>query len=116
MTVTTAGIDRILAGLPDAIDRGVERGANLIADVERQIAPYDAKATHKHLNESIEVQEGPYPLSRNVVAGVGLPDGRAYWQEFGTPYMDAQPYAAVARREIDVRAEVLIEVRKLVGG
>lgn len=108
MTVTTTGFDRIRAGLPDAIDLGVERGANLIADVARQLAPVDTG----ELKASIEVQDGPQPLSRTVVAGAA----HAAFQEFGTSIMEAQPSMTPARRAIDVQAEVLIEVRKLVGG
>jgi len=116
MTVNTAGLDRIRNGLPEAIEMGVERGANLIADLARQLAPYDGTAQHKHLNESIEVQDGPHALARTVVAGVGLPDIRAVVQEYGGRFMDAQPYMTPAKEQIDVQAEVNIEVRKLIRG
>lgn len=108
MTITTTGFDRIRAGLPDAIDRGVERGANLIVDLARQLAPEKTG----DLKRSIEVLPGPRPLSRNVVAGMPY----AGYVEFGTPFSDAQPYMTPARRAIDVQAEVSAEVRKLVQG
>lgn len=116
MTVSTRGMDAIRRGLPGAIERGVVRGAELIADLARQLAPYDAEASHKHLNESIEVQPGERPTERKVVAGVGLPDARAAYQEYGTTDQPAQPYMTPAAEQIDVEAEVADEVRRLVRG
>jgi HK97 gp10 family phage protein len=117
MSVNTAGIAAIRAGLAGAVETGVERGANLIADLARQLAPFDATADHKHLNESIEVQDGESgPTSRKVVAGVDLPDIRAVAQEFGTSAMAAQPYMTPAKEQIDVAAEVASEVNKLIRG
>lgn len=114
MTVNTRGLEAIRNGLPEAIEIGIDRGANYIADLARQLAPYDASATHKHLNESIEVQDGPHALARRVVAGVGLPDARAVYQEYGTSIMAAQPYMTPAKEQIDVQAEVNSEVQKLI--
>jgi HK97 gp10 family phage protein len=108
MPVDTRGFDRIRAGLPEAIERGIERGANLIADLARQLAPEKTG----DLKRSIEVQDGAHALARRVVAGMPY----AAFVEFGTRESEAQPYLTPARREIDVQAEVAIEVRKLVNG
>jgi HK97 gp10 family phage protein len=108
MPVDTRGFDRIRAGLPDAIERGIERGANLIADLARQLAPVDTG----ELRSSISVEDGAHPLARRVVASAG----HAAFIEFGTSVSEAQPYLTPARRQIDVQAEVAIEVRKLVQG
>lgn len=115
MSVNTAGIRAIRAGLPGAVEAGVDRGAHMIADLERQLAPFDPTADHRHLNESIEVQAGDHgPTSRTVVAGVGLPDIRAIAMEWGNDIVDAQPYAGPAAAQIDVQQEIAAEVSKLI--
>jgi HK97 gp10 family phage protein len=108
MSVDTRGFDRIRAGLPEAIEAGVERGANLIADLARQLAPVDTGA----LRASITVEDGPHAQARRVVAGMPY----AAFQEFGTSTSAARPYATPAKEAIDVAAEVAVEVRKLIGG
>lgn len=108
MAVNTAGMDRIRAGLPEAMERGIERGANLIADLARQLAPEKTGA----LKRSIEVVDGPHALARRVVASADY----AVFVEFGTRDSEAQPFMTPARQNIDVQAEVAAEVRKLVSG
>jgi HK97 gp10 family phage protein len=113
MTVTTVGIDRILAGLDGAIERGVVRGAGFIADLAAQLAPEKTGA----LKASIRVEDGDSPTSRKVIAGDDGVDYAAF-VEFGTsnPNYPAQPYMIPAREAIDVTAEVAVEVKKLVSG
>jgi HK97 gp10 family phage protein len=102
----------LAARIDEPIEAGVERAANMVADVARQIAPYDATNTNgPHLNESIEVQDGDKPTERRVVAGVGLPDERGPAQEYGTIYMDPQPYLRPAQKQIDVQKEVKAEIQ-----
>lgn len=105
-TLDLSGLDFFLSNLADEIDAGVEQAAEYVADLERQLAPYDAAETHKHLNESIEVQGEPGSLRREVVAGVGLPDVRAIVQEYGSIYQEAQPYATPAAKAVDLTQEV----------
>lgn len=113
MALKKAKLTAFRRNVSGAIDRGVERAANYVADLASQLAPYDATANHKHLNESIEVQGSPGSHRRKVVAGVDLPDARAIYQEYGTPIMEAQPYLTPAAQQIDVKAEVRKEIRKL---
>jgi HK97 gp10 family phage protein len=108
MTVNTAGMDRIRAGLPEAIETGIERGANLIADVARQLSPVDTGA----LRDSIRVEGGDDALSRKVIAGGDGVDYAAF-VEYGTSVSPAQPYMTPAKEAIDVQAEVAAEIRKL---
>lgn len=108
MTVNTAGLDRIRAGAAEAIETGIERGANMIADLARQLAPEDSG----ELKRSIRVEDAAHALARKVVAGAEY----AAFVEYGTsnPNYPVQPYMTPAKEQIDVQAEVNIEVRKLI--
>ena len=106
MALKKAGLQRFRREISGAIDAGVETAAHYVADLARQLAPYDEDANHKHLNESIEVQGVKGSRKRTVVAGVGLPDIRAIAQEYGTGDMEAQPYLTPAAEAIDVKKEV----------
>ncbi len=108
MTVNTRGMDAIIAGLPGAIEQGVERGANLIADLARQLAPEDSG----DLKRSIHVDDGDDALSRRVIADMPY----AAFVEYGTsnPNYPAQPYMTPAKEQINVETEVAAEVRKLI--
>lgn len=114
VSVKIGGLRTLSNDLNEALDRGAKNGAELVADLERQLAPYDETASHKHLNESIEVQRGPGSGTWIVVAGVGLPDERAIHQEYGTQYMPAQPYVHPAMEAIDLELEMKREVQKLI--
>jgi len=111
MTVNTRGMDAIRRGLPGAIDRGVERAADHIVDLARQLAPVKTGA----LRDSIHIEAGDTPLSRKVVAGGGAVDYAAH-VEYGTASNPAQPFLTPAFEAIDVQAEIADEVRRLVQG
>lgn len=111
MTVNTAGLQAIRAGLESAVEAGVERGANLIADLARQLVPVDTGA----LQASIRVEDGATPTSRTIVAGGGAVDYAAF-VEYGTANSPAQPYMTPAKEQIDVATEVAAEVSKLIKG
>jgi len=113
MTLKKTGLQRFRKEIGGAIDRGVERAATFVADLASQLAPFDADATHKHLNESIEVQGQPGSHRRKVVAGVGLSDARAPAQEYGTVDSPAQPYLTPAAEQIDVAREIKAEIAAL---
>lgn len=108
MPVDVRGFVRIIRGLPGAIETGIDRGAGFIADLAQQLAPVDTG----ELRASIHVEAGALPLSRRVVASAP----HAAFVEFGTRFMEAQPYLTPARQQIRVLDEVAIEVRKLVQG
>lgn len=114
MALKKAGLTRFRQEIGQAVDRGVETAAGYVADLERQLAPYDPNADHKHLNESIEVRGAKGSRKRQVVAGVGLPDPRAIIQEYGSVDQPAQPYATPAAEAIDVKIEVQKEIQALV--
>lgn len=111
MTVNTRGMDAIRRGLPGAIERGVERGAQHIADLARQLAPVDTGA----LRDSIHVESGDTPTSRKVIAGGGAVTYAAH-VEYGTANSPAQPFMTPAIAQIDVEIEIADEVRRLVEG
>jgi HK97 gp10 family phage protein len=113
MALKKRGLQTFQRGLPKALDRGVERAAGYVADLASQLAPYDATAQHKHLNESIVVRGDKGSGRRRVVAGDGLPDARAIFQEYGTDVSEAQPYLTPAIEAIDVRREIKKEVQAL---
>lgn len=109
MPVNTAGLAAIRAGLEGAVEMGVNRGASLIADLARQLVPVDTGA----LQGSIQVEDGPTPVSRTVVAGDSTVDYAAF-VEYGTQRAPAQPYMTPAAAQIDVQHEVAVEVNKLI--
>jgi len=114
MALKKAGLTRFRNEIGAAVDRGVEIGAGYIADLASQLAPYDADADHKHLNQSIVVRGAKGSRKRQVVAGVGLPDIRAIAQEYGTVDSAAQPYLTPAAEAIDIKAEVKREIDALI--
>lgn len=116
MPLKVTGLQRFRKEIKGAVDRGVANAAEMVADLERQLAPYDEEADHKHLNESIEVQGQEGSLKRKVVAGVGLPDARGPYNEYGTEHMAAAPFAGPAAAAIDVKLEVQKEIVKLARG
>lgn len=116
MALKTTGLKRFRKEIKGAVDRGVANAAEMVADLERQLAPYDEEADHKHLNESIEVRGQPGSLKRQVVAGVGLPDARSRHNEYGTEYVPPTPFAGPAAAAIDVGLEVRKEIGKLARG
>jgi HK97 gp10 family phage protein len=113
MSLKKTGLVRFRREIKGAVSRGTERAAGYVADLASQLAPYDEDANHKHLNESIEVRGTPGSLTFQVVAGVGLPDARAVFQEYGTDVSEAQPYLTPAVEAIDVKAEVAKEIKAL---
>jgi HK97 gp10 family phage protein len=115
VSLKIGGLRTMSAGLNAAIERGAKRGADLIADLARQLAPYDEEADHTHLNESIEVQPGPGSGTYTVVAGVDLPDDRAIFNEYGTENMAAAPYLTPAMEAIDIELEIRRELQALLG-
>jgi HK97 gp10 family phage protein len=114
MALKKAGLVRFKREIGNAVDRGVETAAGYVADLASQLAPYDADADHKHLNESIVVRGEKGSRKRQVVAGDGLPDIRAIVQEYGSVDQPAQPYLTPAAEAIDVKREVQKEIQALV--
>lgn len=113
MPLKKAGLTKLRREIAAAADRGVQAAGGMVKDLAEQLAPYDAKETHKHLNESIEVRIVA-PGHCQVVAGVGLPDERAPAQEYGTVDSPAQPYLTPAAEAIDLAKEVKREVNALI--
>jgi len=115
MTITTAGMDRIRAGLDDAIAAGVERAADRIVDVAQELVP----VASGDLRDSIRAEPGETPDHWRVIAGGGDKGvDYAVFVEYGTsnPNYPAQPFMTPAYRLVDVAAEIEAELRKLIGG
>ena len=113
MALKKAGLVRFRREIGAACDRGVETAAGYVADLASQLAPYDAAADHKHLNESIVVRGAKGSRKRQVVAGDGLAgyprDCAGVWHR----RQSAQPYLTPAAEAIDVKREVAQEIAKL---
>lgn len=114
-TLSMGRLTRFRKEIKGAVAEGVRVSAEQVADLERQLAPYDATANHKHLNESIEVRGEAGDLQVQVVAGVGLPDARAAYNEYGTRDMAAAPFVAPSVDAIDVGANVRDAIARLAG-
>ncbi len=109
MALKTTGLDRFLAGLDGAIDRGVYRSATMIADLAVQLAPEDSG----DLKRSGHVE--PATLDGSGVAHVVFDMPYAGYVEHGTsnPNYPAQPYLGPAAAAIDVQQEIAQELRAL---
>lgn len=101
-------IGAIRAGLRAATGRGVQRAAEHVADLARQLTPVDTGA----LRASIRVEAGPSETSRAVVAG-GSGVDYAVFVEYGTSRMAAQPFMTPAAKAIRVDVEVAAELDAL---
>lgn len=100
-----ARLRRVIAGEKQAIERGVEKGAEQIAELARQLAPYETG----ELRESIHVE----PASEGVVRVVADAPYAAY-VEFGTRKMAAQPFLTPAVRHTNVLAAIATEMQELI--
>jgi len=105
-----SGFRRVRQGEAEAIDRGVTRAANYVADLAQQLAPEDTG----ELKASRHVAPGPEAGTAVVSFGRGLPDKRAIYQEYGTSRMAAQPYLTPALRQVDLAAEIAAELQALI--
>lgn len=103
-------MDAIIAGLPDAIDRGAGKVTEAVKDVRDPLTPVDTggllasgRIVHKGQGEW-EFREGD-----------GLPDARAIYTEYGTRKMAAQPHVTPAVEQVRPRAAAIAapEIRKL---
>lgn len=94
---------RIIASLPTIVRDGVVRGADRI----RQAVEHGAPVRSGTLRRSIEV-EGTERGARIVATAP-----HANYVEFGTRYMDAQPYMRPAADVDDVVPDVVAELRRL---
>jgi hypothetical protein len=113
MALNTTRLTRFRRQIRSAISEGLQLSAEQAADLASQLAPYDAAAQHKHLNESIVVRGQPGGLRWQVVAGEGLPDARAVWNEYGTRDMGAAPYLAPSVAAIDAKRNVAEAIERL---
>lgn len=111
MPLKKTGLVRVRRGLSQAIDRGVDRAADHIVDLAKQLCPVDTGA----LRDSIRKEGAAGSRRRQVKAGGG---GVAYaaFVEYGTARSPAQPFLHPAAKAIDVAAEVTREIQALIGG
>lgn len=113
MALNMTRLSRFRKQIRGAVSQGLQQSAEQVADLASQLAPYDAAAQHKHLNESIVVRGQPGGLRWQVVAGEGLPDARAAYNEYGTRDMGAAPYLAPSVAAIDVKRNVAEAIERL---
>ena len=59
MALKTTRLTRFRKEIRGAISQGLQQSAEQVADLASQLAPYDATAQHKHLNESIVARGQP---------------------------------------------------------
>lgn len=92
-----SNISKIRASLKPAVGRGVHRGASMVADLAKQLAPVDTGA----LRASIQVEPPqPGPERVAVTAGRGLPDPRAVVNEYGSSVINFPPRLATPWRRM----------------
>ena len=89
-------LPRLIGGLHTALQQATYDTAKDIADLGTQLAPEDTGA----LKASGRVEPDAPADVNAAVWGGGAVDYAGY-QEFGTPEMDAQPYARPAAAAID---------------
>lgn len=116
---TRSKLPQLRAQARAAVARGAFRGATLIVDLARQLAPYDDRPTRPpgpHLRDTIQVEPATPATQLAVTAGRGLPDPRALLNEYGgdSIFYPAQPYMTPAVRAISVPREVKAELRALI--
>lgn len=97
---------RVIAGERGAIDRGVRRTADKVAELARQLAPVDTG----ELRNSIHVEQNERPGFYDIVASAP----HAVYVEFGTHKAPAQPFLVPALRHVNILAEISAEMRELI--
>lgn len=110
--LSTRGLDSILAGLADAVTKGNQETAKLIADVGQQLAPVD----EGDFRDSIKVADGATPLGARVISD-GATAPHNIYVEFGdpdNPNYPAQPTLQPAAAAIDQGVEVATTLRALI--
>jgi len=116
--LTKNNLPKIRKGLKPATARGIGRAAGYVADLARQLAPYDndpERAPGPHLRDTIQVEGEDGDTRRAVTAGRGLDDPRAVVNEFGGTTIDfpAQPYMTPAAEAITPEVEIKKELLDL---
>ncbi|HEU4327380.1 MAG TPA: HK97-gp10 family putative phage morphogenesis protein [Roseiflexaceae bacterium] len=87
MPLDMSGLERVRSALPRAVDATEQASTEAIARHMRELVTVRTGATQL----SIEVEPG------RVVASEGAP-----YLEFGTPKMDAQPFATPAIEQLEL--------------
>lgn len=102
--------DRIIAGLPGAIDQGTFDAATMVLDLAKQLAPVD---TGRLRDSGHVVPDAPNGAAvYHVVFDVPY----AVYVEEGTtnPNYSAQPYLEPALKEISLTEAIRVRLRALV--
>lgn len=104
--------DRVIAGVPDAVDQGTFDAATMIADLARQLAPVDTG----RLRDSGHV--APAAPNGGAVYQVVFDAPYAVYVEEGTtnPNYPAQPFLGPARKDISLPEAIRVRLRALVQG
>lgn len=110
MKITVEGTDEVMAMLDkfsakieSGAQKGIAKGAMLIADRAKALAPYDTGELYRSINSKAE----------GMSAEVGTNVEYAMYQEFGTYKMAAHPYLIPAMEESE--AEVCGIMKKAIG-
>ena len=91
-------LHRVLQGTPQAIDRGAKAYSLAVKDLAVQLAPYGDSddPAHEHLRDTAEVVPGDRQGTYQVV----FHSDHAIFVEYGTVFMDAQPFLTPAQRRV----------------
>lgn len=112
VTFNVKGLEQLRREIDDAIDDGLMQAARQIHDRASELAPVGVGRGGIHLYESGRIRrDGKDKVL--ITFGVGTPDKRAPAQEFGTIFMDAQPYLSEALKQISVADIVAERFRKV---
>lgn len=116
MALNLSRLESIIAGLPGAVDRGNHRAATYVKDLAVQLAPEDSGALKASGRVDPERPDGS-GQARVVFGGGAVTYARVVEQgNPDQPNYPAQPYLRPAQQAIDLKREILAELRALLRG
>jgi hypothetical protein len=111
MTLNTTGLDAFIAGLPGAIDAGVQETSEKVLELRLPLVPVD----EGDLRDSGHIEGEAGSGARQVVEGTGLPDARAIYTEYGTDKAPVQAHMTPAATQTNAAAIVTKHIQELAG-
>lgn len=117
MSLSTTGIDAILAGLDKALDRAADQTADQIVQLEIARCPVGPDHGQTHLYETIRKAGEPGSGARQVIAGDASQGVlHAPHVNYGTRRMAARPFVEPAVERADLAGNVARELAHLTRG
>lgn len=115
MSLNTAALDRILAGLDKALDRAADTSADQLVQLEIARCPVGPDHGQVHLYETIRKAGEQGSGSRQVIAGDASQGVlHAPHVNYGTRKMAARPFVEPAQEALDHAGNVARELTSLI--